>query len=109
MRKIVLALIVVLAIATASVGSTLADFSDIEPSHDNYINTGSLDLKVAVADECWVPGVFHDDPQLDLAMAVDDGQICETYGANLLLRNAGSGAGWFFPGGRAKCGGPVSD
>ena len=96
MRKTLLALIVILAIVTASVGGTLADFSDIETSHDNYIETGSLDLKVATADENWVAGDFHDDPTLDMVMEIDDGQICQTYGANLLLKNAGSGAGWAY-------------
>ena len=96
MKKILLALIVILAIATASVGGTLADFSDIETSPDNYIATGSLDIKVATADENWVAGVFHDDPSLDMVMEIDDGEICQTYGANLLLKNAGSGAGWAY-------------
>ena len=96
MRKTLLALIVILAIATASVGGTLADFSDIETSQDNYIKTGSLDLKVATADENWVAGVFHDDPMLDMVMEIDDGEICQTYGTNLLLKNVGSGAGWAY-------------
>jgi len=96
MRKILLALIVVLAIASASVGGTFAGFSDIETSHDNYIETGSLDLKVATADENWVAGDFHDDPTLDMVMEIDDAEICQTYGSNLLLKNAGSGAGWAY-------------
>lgn len=53
-----MALVAVLAVASMTIGGTFAAFSDTETSHDNYIETGSLDLKVARS--CGVP-VFCDD------------------------------------------------
>ncbi|MFC1983927.1 SipW-dependent-type signal peptide-containing protein [Chloroflexota bacterium] len=47
MKNIFLSVVVVATLVAAGVGGTLADFSDIEVSEDNYFKTGSLDLTVS--------------------------------------------------------------
>jgi predicted ribosomally synthesized peptide with SipW-like signal peptide len=47
MKNIFLSVVVVATLVAAGVGGTLADFSDIEVSQDNYFKTGSLDLTVS--------------------------------------------------------------
>ena len=47
MKNIILSVVVLSALLIAGVGGTLADFSDIEMSEDNYFSTGSLDLAVS--------------------------------------------------------------
>ena len=47
MKNILLSVVVVAALVAAGVGGTLADFSDIEISEDNYFSTGALDLVVS--------------------------------------------------------------
>jgi predicted ribosomally synthesized peptide with SipW-like signal peptide len=47
MKNIILSVVVVGALVAAGIGGTLADFSDIEVSQDNYFKTGSLDLTVS--------------------------------------------------------------
>jgi len=47
MKNILLSVVVIGALVAAGVGGTLADFSDIEVSQDNYFKTGSLDLTVS--------------------------------------------------------------
>lgn len=44
MKNIILSVVVVATLVAAGVGGTLADFSDIEISEDNYFGTGALDL-----------------------------------------------------------------
>ena len=44
MKNIILSVVVVATLIAAGVGSTLADFSDIEISEDNTFSTGALDL-----------------------------------------------------------------
>lgn len=47
MKNIFLSVVVVGALVAAGIGGTLADFSDIEISEDNYFGTGALDLVVS--------------------------------------------------------------
>ena len=47
MKNILLSVVVVGTLVAAGVGGTLADFSDIEISEDNYFSTGALDLVVS--------------------------------------------------------------
>ena len=47
MKNIFLSVVVVATLVAAGVGGTLADFSDIEMSEDNFFSTGSLDLAVS--------------------------------------------------------------
>jgi predicted ribosomally synthesized peptide with SipW-like signal peptide len=47
MKNVVLSIMVLAALVAAGIGGTLADFSDIEVSEDNYFNIGSLDLAVS--------------------------------------------------------------
>jgi predicted ribosomally synthesized peptide with SipW-like signal peptide len=50
--------VVVCALAVAGLGGTLAGWSDTEESYDNYISTGSLDLKVEGKDDRpWGTGI----------------------------------------------------
>jgi len=51
MRNVILAVALVCALAVAGLGGTLAGWSDSEISYDNYIETGSLDLKVNDQDD----------------------------------------------------------
>lgn len=58
MRNVVLSIVVVAALVTAGIGGTFATWSDSEVSEDNFVATGSLDLKVNGADdEPWGTGV----------------------------------------------------
>jgi predicted ribosomally synthesized peptide with SipW-like signal peptide len=58
MKSIFLAAVVICALAIAGVGGTFATWSDSESSNDNYINTGSVDLKVNGEDDApWGDGV----------------------------------------------------
>ncbi len=47
MKNIFLSVVVVGTLVAAGIGGTLADFSDIEVSEDNFFKTGSLDLTVS--------------------------------------------------------------
>ena len=68
MRNIFLTVVVVCALAVASIGGVFADYQDIEVSSNNYIESGDLDLKVSYpsgAGAVWydtpVPAVIHGD------------------------------------------------
>ena len=57
-RSVILAVVVVAALSLAGMGGVFATWSDSETSMGNYINTGSLDLKVNGADDTpWGAGV----------------------------------------------------
>ena len=47
MKNIILSLVVITVLVAGGIGGTLADFSDIEISEDNYFATGALDLVVS--------------------------------------------------------------
>jgi hypothetical protein len=63
MKRILVALII-LGIASMTIGGTFADFSDMEVSPNNFVQTGNIDLKVVKCGDCWhaLPGEeFTDD------------------------------------------------
>lgn len=96
MKRILVALIV-LSVALMGVGSTFADFSDVEVSR-NFAQTGNIDLKVVKYDDNWnsIPGVdFTDDEPWGAGLVscfdIPDLQVYpEIYPCNLLVWNAGS-------------------
>jgi hypothetical protein len=54
MRKsIILTVVAITALAIAGLGGVFADYSDIETSHGNYLETGDLDLVVTYAGLEW--------------------------------------------------------
>lgn len=57
MKNIILSVVVVGALVAAGIGGTLADFSDIEISPDNFFETGSMNL--LISDEV---GTVYDGP-----------------------------------------------
>lgn len=58
MKNVILSLVVVAVLVAGGVGGVFAGYSDSEVSQDNYITTGSLDLKVNGADDLpWGTGV----------------------------------------------------
>jgi predicted ribosomally synthesized peptide with SipW-like signal peptide len=58
MKSIFLSVVIICALAISGIGGTLATWSDSETSHDNVIETGSLDLKVNNEDDLpWGNGV----------------------------------------------------
>ena len=88
MKKTLLAVVIMLSLATMAVGSTVAGFSDTERSL-NVIETASLDLLVAKEN-----GTFREDQPwgvgLEPVFYIDCAEICETYVTNLFLWNIGS-------------------
>jgi predicted ribosomally synthesized peptide with SipW-like signal peptide len=59
MKSIFLSVVVISALLVGGIGGTLATWSDSETSEDNYIETGSVDLKVNDCDdEPWGTGVL---------------------------------------------------
>lgn len=93
MKKTLLSVIVILSLATMTVGGTVAGFSDTDRSLDNVVETASLDLLVAKADENGGSDFREDQPWgagLEPVFTIDCAEICETYGTNLLLWNIGS-------------------
>lgn len=89
MKKTLLAVVIMLSLATMAVGSTVAGFSDTERSLDNVFEAASLDLLVAKEN-----GTFREDQPwgvgLEPVFYIDCAEICETYGTNLFLWNIGS-------------------
>jgi len=114
MKRSMLALIVVLTLASLSVGGSFAGFSDTETSEDNTVDMGSLDLKVARCvdscepddlefcdDEPWGTGLFpeRNDGRVKIVpcfKAEEDGMFAKSYQCDLKLWNAGSADGWVF-------------
>lgn len=93
MKKTLLALIVILAVATMSVGATFAGFSDTEEVTDNVFESGSLDLLVAQVSDTWVGDDFrHDLPWgvgLEPSFFIDDVTLCQVESSYIKLWNAG--------------------
>jgi len=85
-KTILMSLLMIGVVATA-VGATLADFSDIEVSQDNYFNTGSMDLLVSDSTGQWWngPGVI---PAL---FTVSDAWPCCSKDFRFDLHNDGQG------------------
>ena len=94
MKNIFLAVVIVCALAVAGIGGVFADFQDIETSHNNYFETGSLDLKVSQHD------VLYDDPNVPALVTTDDFMPeCEDKSYHFDLHNAGDyiqGTGWVY-------------
>ena len=86
MKNIFLSVMVVATLVAAGVGGTLADFSDIETSQDNYFETGGMDLKVS--DEA---GNEYDDPDIPTFYEVTTGWPCCSKDRTFDLHNAGDG------------------
>ncbi len=66
MKKVLISLLIIAAV-TGLMGSSLADFSDIESSKDNYFATGSLDL--LISDEL---GELYEDPDVPVIYTTED-------------------------------------
>jgi hypothetical protein len=103
MKKVLLALIVVLAVASMSMGVTFAGFCDTDMVTDNYFSTGDMDLKVAKAgdpafydDQPWGTGLFPEEIEPDVFenvpcfMAEEDSNFANYYTGNFRLWNAGT-------------------
>ena len=86
MKNILLSVVVVTTLVAAGVGGTLADFSDIETSQDNYFETGGMDLKVS--DDL---GNEYDDPDIPTFYEVTTGWPCCSKDRTFDLHNAGDG------------------
>ena len=84
MRNFFLSLVMVVALVAAGVGGTFATWSDSEISEDNYVSTGSLDLKVNGQDDLpYGTGV-------PIKVELDDMVPCKWYGPfEVELWNAG--------------------
>ena len=82
MKKILMSLLVIAAV-TGLMGASLADFSDIETSANNYFATGGMDLKVSVE------GIEYDDPDVPAVFEIDDGWPCCYKEMMVDLHNAG--------------------
>lgn len=113
MKKTLLALIVILAVASMSVGTTFAGFSDTEEVTDNTFESGSLDLKVARGvggcgdpvfcdDQPWGTGLFLEEIEPDVFevvpcfMAEEDETFDPSYTRNFRLWNPGCIYGKFY-------------
>jgi predicted ribosomally synthesized peptide with SipW-like signal peptide len=82
----ILAILVVMGLVLPRVG-TIATWSDSETSEENYIETGSLDLKVRDQDDTpWGSGV-------GAMFDIPDGHTCTSYEHTVSLFNAGDANG----------------
>jgi len=84
MKSMFLSVVIICALAISAVGGTLATWSDSEVSEGNYVNTGSVDLKVNGQDDLpWGTGVG---PKVEIECMVP----CKWYGPyEVELWNAG--------------------
>lgn len=113
MKKTLLALIVILALASMTMGTTFAGFSDTEEVTDNTFESGSLDLKVARCvggcgdpvfcdDQPWGTGLFPVEIEPDVFeivpcfMAEEDEAFDPSYTRNFRLWNPGCIYGKFY-------------
>jgi predicted ribosomally synthesized peptide with SipW-like signal peptide len=82
-KNILLSAIVICALIIAGIGGTLAGYSDSEESFDNYIVTGSLDLKVDGEDDLpWGNGV---PAVINLTKVMP----CKWYEVDVIVQNMG--------------------
>ena len=85
MKTIFLSVVVICALAVAGIGGTIAGWSDTEESFDNYISTGSLDLKVERTDDKpWGLG-------LPIVTDFEDIVPCYDYKTVITVENIGQG------------------
>ena len=85
MKNIILSVVVLATLIAGGVGGTLADFSDIEISEDNFFATGALDLVVSDYD-----GVEYPDDVPKFFMVQDAWPCCDK-SVFLDLHNYGQG------------------
>jgi len=84
--KAILMSILMIGVVATAVGATIADFSDIEISQDNYFETGALDLKVSD-----YMGNEYQDPDVPAFFQVSDAWPCCDKSIFLDLENYGQG------------------
>lgn len=117
MKKTLLALIIILAVATMSMGTTFGGFSDTEEVTENIFETGSLDLKVARAgdleyreDKPYGTGLFPVEDEEGEFVTDEEGEIvtvpcfaeettgsfADSYQGDFRLWNAGTTHGKFY-------------
>jgi len=89
-KNIFLSVVVVTTLLAAGLGGTFAHFSDTEESLDNFVQVGSIDLKVYTKSP--VGGPF-DDPDVPLLISAIDMQPCESKDFTWQLKNTGQPAG----------------
>lgn len=93
-RSIILTVVAVTALAIAGLGGVFADYQDIETSQGNYVETGSLDLKVSYRD------TLYDDPDVPMIVSLDNVMPeCQDKSFHFDLHNAGvyeQGTGWVY-------------
>ena len=83
MKSIFLSVVIICALTVAGLGGTLASWSDSETSYDNYIETGSIDLKVQGTDDApWGEG-------LTAKFTLECVQPCDEYKVEIPVRNDG--------------------
>jgi predicted ribosomally synthesized peptide with SipW-like signal peptide len=83
MKNIFLSVVIICALAIAGIGGTLAGYSDSEESFENYIVTGSLDLKVnGEDDEPWGNGI-------GAVVELERVMPCKWYEVDVKVRNDG--------------------
>ena len=86
MKNILLSVMVICTLVGGALAGTLADFSDIEVSPDNYFETGSLDLAVSDSDGTHFNGV-----DVPAFWEVSDAWPCCDKSVFLDLENVGQG------------------
>ena len=85
MKRFLLSLVVIIALAAAGIGGTLADFSDSEEELGDVIQAGSLDLTVNETND---PNILA----FELWPLTPD----KTYQATKVLKNVGTIDGWLY-------------
>jgi hypothetical protein len=94
MKGVFLAIVVVCALVISGIGGIFANYSDIEISHNNYVETGSLDLKVSYQ------GQEYDDPNVPAIVTADNFMPeCQDKSFHFDLHNVGvyeQGTGWVY-------------
>jgi predicted ribosomally synthesized peptide with SipW-like signal peptide len=85
-KKIIISLLVIVVTVGLVAGGTIADFSDIETSQDNYFQTAGMDLKVSDGET----GIEYDDPNVPQIYGIEGGWPSCYKEACFDLHNAGS-------------------
>jgi hypothetical protein len=94
MKNIFLTVVVICALTIAGVGGVFANYQDIDVSHNNYVETGDLDLKVSKG------GYLYDSPNIPVIIDADNFMPeCQDKSFHFDLHNAGDyeqGTGWVY-------------
>jgi len=95
MKNVFLSVVIICALTIAGVGGVFADYQDIETSHDNYFETGSLDLLVSD-----MQGNLWEDPNVPVVIDADNIMPeCQNKSFHFNLENVGDyeqGTGWVY-------------